>query len=144
MTNNWVNASSVARICGVRYVTILRQIEVRVPIRDHNIYAKHSFNMQSFWQVKTHHYIIFFDHDILSQLLLTMYRTNYQGRPNSTIISQMWPSCWLWGILIMVGCVLSQLKPSGFSILSCEKGLGLRPRTFFTTKNGELYAKTPV
>ena len=30
----------------------------------------------------------------------------------------------------MVGCVLSQLKPSGFSILRCEKGLGPRPRTF--------------
>ena len=38
----------------------------------------------------------------------------------------------------MVGCVLSQLKPSEFSILSCVKGLGLRPGTFFTAKNGEL------
>ena len=28
----------------------------------------------------------------------------------------------------MVGCVLSQLKPSGISILTCEKGLGFRPR----------------
>ena len=41
-------------------------------------------------------------------------------------------------ILILVGCVLSQLKPSGFSILSCEKGVGLRPRTFFTAKNEEI------
>ena len=38
----------------------------------------------------------------------------------------------------MVGCVLSQLKPSGFSILICENGIGLRPRTFFTAKNREL------
>ena len=30
----------------------------------------------------------------------------------------------------MVGCVLSQLKPSEFYILSCEKGLGLRPWPF--------------
>ena len=30
----------------------------------------------------------------------------------------------------MFGCVLSQLKPSEFYILSCEKGLGLRPRPF--------------
>ena len=28
----------------------------------------------------------------------------------------------------MVGCVLSQLKTSDLSILSCEKGHGLRPR----------------
>ena len=27
----------------------------------------------------------------------------------------------------MVRCVLSQLKPSGFSILSCEKGHGFGP-----------------
>ena len=44
----------------------------------------------------------------------------------------------------MVGCVLSQLKPSGFSILSCEKGLGLRPRTFFTANNGELLGLHPI
>ena len=30
----------------------------------------------------------------------------------------------------MVGCVLSQLKPSEVYILSCEKGLGLRPRPY--------------
>ena len=33
--------------------------------------------------------------------------------------SQVWPSCWLWGIPIMVGCVLSKLKPSELYILSC-------------------------
>ena len=30
----------------------------------------------------------------------------------------------------MFGCLLSQLKPSEFCILSCEKGLGLRPQPF--------------
>ena len=44
----------------------------------------------------------------------------------------------------MVGCVLNQLKPSGFSILSCGKGLGLRPWTFFTAKNGELLGLYPI
>ena len=52
------------------------------------------------------------------------------GRPNGTIISQVWPSCWLWGILIMVGCVLSQLKPSELYILSCREDRGLRARFF--------------
>ena len=37
----------------------------------------------------------------------------------------MWPSCWLWGILIILGSFLSQLKPSDLYILSCEKGHGL-------------------
>ena len=31
----------------------------------------------------------------------------------------------------MVGCVLSQLKTAAFSILSCEKGLGLFGLDFF-------------
>ena len=31
----------------------------------------------------------------------------------------------------MVGCVLSQLKTEGFSILSCEKDLGLYGLDFF-------------
>ena len=44
----------------------------------------------------------------------------------------------------MVGCVLSQLKTSGFSILSCEKCLCLRSRTFFTDKNGELLVFYPI
>ena len=60
------------------------------------------------------------------------------------LISQVWPSCWLWGILILVGCVLSQLNPSGFSIVSCENCLGLRPRSFFTAKNGELFGLYPI
>ena len=34
-------------------------------------------------------------------------------------------------------------KTLGFSILSCEKGPGLRPRTFFTAKNGELFGLYP-
>ena len=40
----------------------------------------------------------------------------------------------------MVGCVLSQLKPSELHILSCKKGLGRRPSasTLVTTKNVEL------
>ena len=44
------------------------------------------------------------------------------------IISQVWQSCWLWEILIVVGCVLSQLKLLELYIHSCEKGLGLLPR----------------
>ena len=44
----------------------------------------------------------------------------------------------------MVGSILSPLKRSGFSILSCEKGLGLRPRTFFTANNGELLGLYPI
>ena len=44
-------------------------------------------------------------------------------------ISQVWPSSWLFGILIMVGCVLNKLKPSELYILAVEKasafGLGL-------------------
>ena len=41
--------------------------------------------------------------------------------------------------LIMVGCVLSQLKPSELYILSCGKGLGLQLRPFFTAKSFGLY-----
>ena len=44
----------------------------------------------------------------------------------------------------MVICVLSQLKPSEFSIHNCEKGLGLWPRTFFTAKIGELLGLYPI
>ena len=50
-------------------------------------------------------------------------------------INQVWPSCWLWGILIMFGCVLSQLKPSEFYNLSCEKGIGLQPPYFSQLSN---------
>ena len=42
----------------------------------------------------------------------------------------------------MSGCVLSQLRPSGSPF--CEKGLGLRPRTFFTAKNVELLGLYPI
>ena len=51
------------------------------------------------------------DHYILSRewrVIVDEVQNNYRGRSNGTIISQMWPSCWLWRILIMVGCVLSQ------------------------------------
>ena len=48
----------------------------------------------------------------------------------------------------MVGCVLSQLKPSELNILSCGKGLGQRPRpsasTFYTAKNVELLGLYPI
>ena len=44
----------------------------------------------------------------------------------------------------MVGCVLSQSKPSEFSTLTCEKVIGLRPRTFSTAKNGELLGLYPI
>ena len=73
------------------------------------------------------------DHYIVSRelrVIAEQVQINYHGRPNGTIISQVWSSCWLWGILIMVGCVLSQLKPSELYILSCGKGHGLRPRPF--------------
>ena len=44
----------------------------------------------------------------------------------------------------MVGCVVSQLKPSELYILSCEKGHGLRPRPFFTAKNVDLLGLSPI
>ena len=87
------------------------------------------------------------DHAILNQgwrVSVDQVQTNYHGRSNGTVIRQVWPICWSWGILIMVGCVLSQLKPSGFSILSCEKSIGLRPWTFFSAKNGELFGLYPI
>ena len=61
------------------------------------------------------------DHDILSRewrVIVHQVQINYNEGFS------------LWGIFIMVGCVLSQLKPSEFYILSFEKGLGLRPRPF--------------
>ena len=67
------------------------------------------------------------DHYILSQEWRVIVD---QVHTNGTIISQVWPSCWLWGILIMVGCVLSQLKPSELYILSCGKDRGLQARFF--------------
>ena len=44
----------------------------------------------------------------------------------------------------MVGCVLSQLKPSEFYILSFEKSLGLRPRPLSKLKNVELLGLYPI
>ena len=44
----------------------------------------------------------------------------------------------------MIGCVLSQLKPSELYILSFEKGLGLRPLAFFKNKNVELLGLYPI
>ena len=48
----------------------------------------------------------------------------------------------------MVGCVLSQLKPSELYILSCEKGRGRRPRPFpqlrMQTSSGFILYTTPV
>ena len=73
------------------------------------------------------------DHYILSRewrAIVDQVQTNYHGRSIGTIISQMWPSCWLWGVVLMVECVLSQLKPSKLYILSCGKCLDLRPRHF--------------
>ena len=84
-------------------------------------------------EFKTHDCIIFFVRpDILSREyrgIFDQVQTNYHGRPNGTIISHVSPSCWLWGILFMVGCLLSQLKPSELYILSCEKAsaFGLGP-----------------
>ena len=58
-------------------------------------------------------------------------------------MSQVWPSCWLWGIIIIFGCVLSQLKPSELSIHSCGKGLGLWLR-LSTAKNVQLLGLNPI
>ena len=76
------------------------------------------------------------DHYILSRewsVIVDQLQTNYHGRPNGTRISQVWPNFWLWGILIMVGCVLSQLKHSECRALrplsyTDLMALGLYPR----------------
>ena len=74
------------------------------------------------------------DHYILSRewrVIVDQVQTNYHRSPNSAVISQVWPSwIWIWWILIIFGCVLSQLKPSELYTLSCGRGLGLRPRPF--------------
>ena len=82
-----------------------------------------------------------FDHYILSRKwwVIANKVETYHGIGCGAIISQVWPSCWLWGILIMVGCVLSQLKPSERYILSCEKG-----EAFFTAKNVSLRGLYPI
>ena len=83
------------------------------------------------------------DYDILSQewrVIVDQVQANYHGTSNYTIVSQV--------LIMRDPCYdrmcLSQLMPSGFSILSCEKGLRLRPRTFFTAKNGELLGLYPI
>ena len=84
--------------------------------------------------IKTYHYIIFFVRPLHSKPRMESYCwSSTEGLSwwaYGAIISQVWPSCWLCEILIMVGYVLSQLKPSEVYILSCGKGLGLRPRPF--------------
>ena len=73
--------------------------------------------------------------DIVDQV-----QTSDHGRSNDTIIGQVRQSCWLWGNLIMVGCVLSQFKPprvlSGFLAVKKASAFSLGP--FFTAKNGQL------
>ena len=82
----------------------------------------------------THHYIIFFVRLLYSKPGMESYywpsTDQLSWKAYGIKTSQVWPSCWLWGILIMFGCVLSQLKHSELYILSCEKSLGLRPRPF--------------
>ena len=85
-------------------------------------YSRHIF------KIKTHHTACW--------LLFTKYRPIIMVGLWYYIINQVWQSCWLWGILIMVGFVLSQLKPSELYNLSCENGLGLRPRPFSQLRLG--------
>ena len=87
--------------------------------------------------VKTHHCIIFFAWPLHSKPGVEI----FWYRLVQTNCNQVWPSCWLWGIVIMFRCVSS---PSEFYILSCERSLGLRPQTFFTTKNVELIGFYPI
>ena len=44
----------------------------------------------------------------------------------------------------MVGCVLSQLKPTELYIVSCGKGLGPSALTFSTAKNVDLLGLYPI
>ena len=71
--------------------------------------VKHTF--------KTHHYNIFF-------VLLR------HSKPGMESFCSPGTDYLLWVILIMFGCVLSQLKPRELYILSCEKA-----STLFTAKN---------
>ena len=81
--------------------------------------------------IKTHHYIIFFVRPLHSKPGMERYCLPSTDQLSwwtyGIIISQVWPSCWLWEILIMVRCVLSHFKSSELYILSCEKCLGLYP-----------------
>ena len=77
------------------------------------------------------------DHYILSRewrVIVDQVRTNYHGRPMVLKISQVWPRCWLWGILILFGCIISQLKPSKLYILSCGNLECRAPRGLSYTK----------
>ena len=98
--------------------------------------------------IKTHHHLFSLsDHHILSRewrVIVHQVQTNYHGRHIASIISQVWPNCRLWGISIMVRCVLSQLKPSELYILSCVKGRGLQTSAFATAKNLELLGLYPI
>ena len=49
-----------------------------------------------------------------------------------------------YGAIYVYIIIIYYFKPSGFSILSCKKGIGLRPRTVFTAKNGELLRLYPI
>ena len=76
------------------------------------------------------------DHDILSRewrVIVHQVQINYHGRPIQYCNQSGATELLIMGIfiiLIMVVCVLSQLKPSELYILSLEKALGLRPRPF--------------
>ena len=79
--------------------------------------------------IKTHHYIIFFVQPLHSKLGMESYcwpnvstdQLSWYRHIYGAVFTQVWPSCWWWGILIMVGCALSELKPSEHYIRSCEK-----------------------
>ena len=78
--------------------------------------------------IKTHHYIICFVRALHSKPGMESFcwssTDQLSWQAYGAIISQVWSSCWLWGILMMVGCVWGQLKPSELYILSCGIGLG--------------------
>ena len=88
--------------------------------------------------IKTHHYIIFFVRPLHSEMESYCWSSTDQlswyaihGAIHGAILGQVWSSCWLWGVIIMAGCVLSQLKSSELYILSCGKGRGQRRWPFY-------------
>ena len=74
---------------------------------------------------------------------LVLYRMLVDGHI-CIVITQVWASCWLWGIPIMVARVFSQLKPTVFSILSCRKKHRPSASPFFTTKNVKAFNLHPL
>ena len=71
------------------------------------------------------------DHYILSRecrVIVDKVYANYHGRP-MLLKSVSCDRAFDYGDPHF-GLICFKLKPSGFSILSCEKGLGLRPRPF--------------